>query len=301
MFEPLVTIIIPCYNQDQFLAETLQSVLAQTYANWECVIIDDGSTDGSARIAKQSVCSDTRFKYIWQENKGVSVARNTGLANATGDYIQFLDADDLLVPEKLLVSIQAVQKHNVSVVCTNYALFTTSVNTIAPPFSNLEQFELSFYNLARFWNDGLTMPPHCWFFNANLLVGLSFPVGLTAQEDWVMWLKIFLQSPKTFYIEKHLALYRLNPNGRTQTGDFFSETLEAIHYLKGFLSVDDFRLLYESAIIRNNIGMLYWRKRELNLKKSNTYQCGLLCKKVIKKIGLLAVAKAVFVFLNPLK
>ena len=301
MFEPLVTIIIPCYNQAQFLAETLQSVLAQTYARWECVIIDDGGTDGSALIAKQWVSSDIRFKYIWQENKGVSVARNTGLANAKGDFIQFLDADDVLAVDKIEVSLEKIFTNNVQICCCNYSMFTNYPIKLTAPFSKLASFEFNFENLARYWNDGFTVPIHCWLFKADLFEDIVFPSSLSAQEDWVVWLRIFQKSPKVVYIDKQIAYYRLNPDGRTQTGGFFDETLEAIHYLKEFLNGDDFRLLYESAIVRNNRGMLYWRKRELNLKKSNTYQFGLLCKKVITKIGLLAVAKAVFAFLNSLK
>lgn len=297
----LVSVIIPCYNQDQFLAETLQSVFDQTYSNWECIIVNDGSTDNSESIILDWVQRDKRFQYCKTKNSGVSAARNYGLRIAQGEYVQFLDADDLLTADKLALSLDAVQKYKVGIVCSNYLVFSAKVTVIEPPFSNLDHFEFNFYNLARYWNDGFTVPCHCWFFKASLFENMSFPLDLTAQEDWAMWLLIFKQKPKTFYLQKPLALYRLNPNGRIQTGDFFDETLQAIHYLKEFLNGDDFRLLYESAIIRNNIGMLYWRKREQNLKKSNTYQFGLLCKKIIRKIGLITVAKAVFVSLNPLK
>ena len=297
----LVSVIIPCYNQDQFLAETLQSVFDQTYSNWECIIVNDGSIDASESIILSWVERDKRFQYYKTTNLGVSAARNYGLLIAKGAYIQFLDADDLLTAGKLTLSFDALQKYKVEIVCSNYLVFSETVTVTEPPFSDLDHFEFNFYNLARYWNDGFTVPCHCWFFKASLFQNVSFPLDLTAQEDWVMWLLIFKQKPKTFYLQKPLALYRLNPNGRIQTGYFFNETLEAIHYLKGFLSEVDFRLLYESAIIRNNIGMLYWRKREHNLKKSNTYQFGLLCKKIIKKIGLITVAKAVFVSLNPLK
>ncbi|MFV8354043.1 glycosyltransferase family 2 protein [Flavobacterium sp. XS2P14] len=297
----LVSVIIPCYNQDQFLAETLQSVFDQTYSNWECIIVNDGSTDNSESIILDWIQRDKRFQYCKTKNSGVSAARNYGLRIAQGEYVQFLDADDLLTADKLALSLDAVQKYKVGIVCSNYLVFSAKVTVIEPPFSNLDHFEFNFYNLARYWNDGFTVPCHCWFFKASLFENMSFPLDLTAQEDWAMWLLIFQQKPKTFYLQKPLALYRLNPNGRIQTGDFFDETLQAIHYLKEFLNGDDFRLLYESAIIRNNIGMLYWRKREQNLKKSNTYKFGLLCKKIIKKIGLITVAKAVFVSLNPLK
>lgn len=301
MFKSLVTIIVPCYNQDHFLDETLQSVFNQTYSNWECIIVNDGSIDRTEIIATEWVTKDNRFKYINQVNKGVSAARNSGLTLAKGEYIQFLDADDVLAVDKVQVSLEAIFKNNVQVCCCNYSMFTKSTIHVLPPFSKLASFEFNFENLARYWNDGFTIPIHCWFFKADLFDAVIFPEGLTAQEDWIVWLRIFQKSPKTFYIDEQLAFYRLNPKGRTQIKGFFNETLEAIHYLKDFLNDAEFQKLYESAIIRNHNGMTYWREREVNLKKSNTYQFGLLCKKVTEKLGLLAFAKAVFLYLKSLK
>ena len=294
MFDPLVTIIIPCYNQDQFLDETLQSVFDQTYSNWECIIVNDGSTDASESIILDWVQRDKRFQDYKTTNSGVSAARNYGLRIAKGEYIQFLDADDLLTADKLILSLDAIEKYKVDIVCSNYLVFTAKVTVTEPPFSNLDHFEFNFYNLARYWNDGFTVPCHCWFFKASLLQNISFPLDLTAQEDWVMWLLIFQQKPKTFYLQNPLALYRRNPFGRTNAEGFFDETLLAIRYLKPLLKDSDFQFLYESALIRFNNGMLYWRNRAYALKKSKTFQFGLMCKKVLKRAGLLVIAKKIF-------
>ena len=99
MNQPLVSIIIPLYNAEKYIAETIQSALDQTWPNKETIIIDDGSTDDSLAIAQQYVSESLRV--LTQENKGASVARNYGLAEAKGDYIQFLDADDLLSANKI--------------------------------------------------------------------------------------------------------------------------------------------------------------------------------------------------------
>lgn len=95
----LVTVIIPVYQVEKYIANTVRSVLAQTYANFELLIIDDGSTDRSREICQQF--TDSRIKIIRQENQGVAAARNTGIAHAQGDYIAFLDGDDLWLPHKL--------------------------------------------------------------------------------------------------------------------------------------------------------------------------------------------------------
>lgn len=298
---PLVSIIIPCYNQGEFLDKTLKSVLSQTYTNWECIIVDDGSSDNTEEIAKKWTAKDSRFTYLDKENGGVSSSRNLGIEKAKGNFIQFLDADDLLANDKIAISIDTVQKHKVEVVCSDYLIFTESISNSRPPFSQLADFEFTFYNLARYWNNGFTVPIHCWFFKASLLENIQFPVGLTAQEDWVMWLRIFQKSPKTFYIDQQLAFYRSNPNGRTKTGGFFDETLQAIHFLKPFLNEAEFKILYEAVIIRYNEGMLYWRNREINLKKSNSYQTGLMIKKILKRIGVLNLFKHLFSTILKLK
>ncbi|MFC7670076.1 glycosyltransferase family 2 protein [Hymenobacter humi] len=107
----LVSIIIPCYNYGWLLAETLDSVLAQTYQQWECIIIDDGSTDTTRVVATSYQARDSRFRYVYQPNGGLSAARNHGLQAATGEYIQFLDADDLLLPQKLELQVALLASH----------------------------------------------------------------------------------------------------------------------------------------------------------------------------------------------
>lgn len=102
----LVSIIIPCYNQAKFLPETLQSVLKQTFCNWECIIINDGSPDNTHQIAQEWVNIDNRFKYLNIKNSGVSNARNKGIQVSKGNYIQFLDADDILEQDKLLMQVK---------------------------------------------------------------------------------------------------------------------------------------------------------------------------------------------------
>jgi len=108
---PLVSVIVPCYNYGRFVEYALDSVKQQTYASWECIIVDDGSTDDTRQVAEKFVSADPRFKYFFQENAGLSAARNTGLSNAGGRYIQFLDADDLLHKDKLRLQAEFLKKH----------------------------------------------------------------------------------------------------------------------------------------------------------------------------------------------
>lgn len=113
---PLVSIIIPVFNYQNFIFETLENLLNQTYKNWEAILIDDGSTDKTAKIIKTYCFKDSRFKLIQQNNKGVSVARNLGLEIATGEFIQFLDGDDLLSQSKIEIQAQhLIENHTVDI------------------------------------------------------------------------------------------------------------------------------------------------------------------------------------------
>ncbi|WP_419869064.1 glycosyltransferase family 2 protein [Chryseobacterium sp. CT-SW4] len=105
-----VTVIVPCYNSEPYIRDCLNSILAQSYENWECVIVNDGSPD-NIEEAIQPYLSDSRFKYVSQENKGLPGARNTGIENSSGKYILPLDADDALAPLSLEKMVEAFQKY----------------------------------------------------------------------------------------------------------------------------------------------------------------------------------------------
>ena len=106
----LVSIIIPIYNAEKYLEATVNSVLAQTYTHWELILVDDGSTDNSIRIC-QKFQDDNRINLICQENGGAPSALNAGIRQAKGEYLAFLDADDLWLPEKLAKHIAHLESH----------------------------------------------------------------------------------------------------------------------------------------------------------------------------------------------
>jgi glycosyltransferase involved in cell wall biosynthesis len=108
---PRVSVIVPAYNYAQHLGEALQSVRAQTIADWECIVVDDGSTDTTPEIARQWAGRDSRIRYVRQENRGPNAARNLGLSQSGGDYVQFLDADDRLASTKLATHARYLDEH----------------------------------------------------------------------------------------------------------------------------------------------------------------------------------------------
>lgn len=106
---PAVTVIIPSYNYANFLTESVESVLGQTFSDFELIIVDDGSTDDTAEIVKKYLC-DPRIHYIYQENRGLSAARNAGIMRARGYYIALLDADDAWLPWKLERQVNVMEE-----------------------------------------------------------------------------------------------------------------------------------------------------------------------------------------------
>lgn len=109
---PLISIIVPCYKQAQYLSECLQSVTDQTYQNWECIIVDDGSPDNTENIAKAWCLKDKRIKYLYKDNGGVSAARNAGIAIAQGEWILPLDADDKINNKYLELAAHVFENGN---------------------------------------------------------------------------------------------------------------------------------------------------------------------------------------------
>jgi glycosyltransferase involved in cell wall biosynthesis len=105
-----VSVIVPTYNYARFLPDALESLRAQTYSDWECIVVDDGSTDDTTAVLRIAAANDGRVRYVSQANAGPSAARNRGIAESVGEYIQFLDADDVLPPTKLETQVRMMEK-----------------------------------------------------------------------------------------------------------------------------------------------------------------------------------------------
>ena len=114
---PAISVVIPVYNTESYIADCLASIHGQTCRDFEAIIVDDGSTDGSAGIAKEFARDDSRFRIVSQENKGLSEARNAGIDVAQGDWITFVDSDDMLAPNFLQALLDAARSTGADIVC----------------------------------------------------------------------------------------------------------------------------------------------------------------------------------------
>ena len=224
---PSVSVIIPCYNQASFLPDAIYSLMTQTLIDWECIIVNDGSTDNSANVAEKLAQTDTRIRVINQANKGPSGARNSGLEAANGEMLQFLDADDILEPDKLRIQVEFLKANpDIGIVFGDARYFTTE---------NPELREYGHYtaNKTKAWI------PERWHARGTLLEkalsGNLFPVNcplvrrsvfidvgtwnedLKGHEDWEFWIRCAAVGIAMEFIDKPntLALIRIHSASAT--------------------------------------------------------------------------------------
>jgi len=206
---PSCTVIVPCYNGASFLPETIGSVLRQTTLPLEIVVVDDGSTDGSADVAS---AISPLVRVIRQSNAGESVARNKGLEAARGEYVLFLDADDLLAAQSIERLSEAVASRPGAVAVMGVALFKDDP---LDPFERTVPREHDFFPRILWTNFG---PPHCWFTPRAVAVELGgFRVDLIHSEDWEFWGRVALSGAALVSVPYEGALYRRHPNSQVAT------------------------------------------------------------------------------------
>jgi glycosyltransferase involved in cell wall biosynthesis len=241
---PKISIIVPCYNQSHYLDEALQSVLDQTYSYWECIIINDGSTDHTEEIALAWSKKDDRFIYIKKENGGLSSARNFGMESAKGNYIQFLDSDDILDNRKLELSLSQLnleENKEKIIAISNFRMFTDNCNNSTGAFCTLIPDLFNFRAVLLKWESVFSIPIHCALFDINLLKDFRFPEELKAKEDWIMWLYLFQQDPNVCFINEPLVYYRSHQKSMTTDAKHMLENhMKAILYLRTMIPETDY-------------------------------------------------------------
>jgi len=298
----LVSIIVPCFNQAQYLDAALQSVFDQTYENWECIIINDGSPDNTEYIAQKWEKKDSRFKYLYKTNEGVSSARNLALQMARGEYIQFLDSDDYLYNEKLELSLNLINEcHENDIIVSDFRMFVDNPKKNLDPYCSLNSELLNFESLLYSWNATFSIPIHCGFFKASLFQNIRFPENMTAHEDWIVWISIFKTGGKALFLDKILALYRMNPSSRVKSKSLYEDQIKACEYLKCYLSEQEFyklSMLLISRYYKSNDDLKYRLKA---IKNSNSYQTGLMIKKILNMLGIMKLTKTLFPVILKLK
>jgi len=198
---PLVTVIIPTYNRREYLKEALDSVLAQDFTDFELFVIDDGSTDKTASLVEKH--ADPRIKYRFQEKRGASAARNRGIAEASGEYISFLDSDDLWKKDKLSIQFSFMIERKLLISYTDEIWIRN--NARVNPMKKHRKYSGRIYEKCL---------PLCIISPSSVMIkkGLFDEVGLFDEElpvceDYDMWLRIASRHPVGF-IDKKLIVKR---------------------------------------------------------------------------------------------
>jgi len=200
----LVSIITPLYNSEAFISETITSVLNQTYKYWELVLIDDASTDATSSIASRFVAKHSNVFLLKNEtNLGAGHSRNRGIQVAQGDFITFLDADDLWKPEKLEKQIQFINTHDTDICFNSYEL----INESSEPLNiKVEALPVLTYKklLKSNYIGNLT-----GMYNTKTLGKVYMPL-LRKRQDWLLWLNALERSGKpALSLNESLAYYRI--------------------------------------------------------------------------------------------
>lgn len=276
---PIVSIIVPCYNQAQYLPETLDSVLAQTYANWECIIVNDGSPDNTEEVSLNYCDRDKRFKYLNKENGGVASARNEGIKASTGEFILPLDADDMIGTLYIEKAIE------------HFKLFpeTKLVYCKAELFGNIiGNWDLPNYEFSRLLFDNIIFCSALFKktdFDKTIGYDENLKEGL---EDWDFWLSLLVELDIVYILPDVHFYYRIRHQSRNAsvTPDIDFELRRKIyenHKEKYKDYIPD--LIWNNCQLKNQQEYILRLENENNrIQKSKAYRLGKFILKPLKYI-----------------
>ena len=252
----LVSIIMPSYNTGLYIKQTIESVLAQTYKNWELIIVDDCSMDNTDIVVKPFL-SDQRIKYLKNDvNTGAAISRNRALREAKGKWIAFLDSDDLWKSSKLEKQINYMEENNYCFSYTNYSEInedgTLNGITVTGP---KRITKTGFYNYC--WPGCLTV------MYDREAVGLIQIADIKKNNDYAMWLSIS-EHADCFLLDEELAYYRRGRKGSISTQNLL--TMVKWHYLLFRYGMSNSRIQSAFNTMRN---MLFGYYKKIRYVKTN--------------------------------
>ena len=208
----LVSVVIPAFNQSRFLEEAVRSVFDQTLDDFEIIVVDDGSTDDTAQRA--AAIRDPRFRYVYQENQGLSAARNTGIRASQSRYLSFLDSDDLFEPNKLELLVGALEDQPAAGLAAGQAVpIDSSGNPVGRMFDTPPSDDPAELLLGNPLHVGSVLLRKEW----QERVGF-FDETLRSYEDWDMWLRLACAGCRFVWIPEPVSRYRFHREQMTRIG-----------------------------------------------------------------------------------
>lgn len=233
-----ISIIIPVYNVSSFIEKCIKSLVDQSFGNFECLIVNDGTKDNSIELIESIIKADKRFKIFHQKNQGQGMARNLGLKHAQGNYICFIDADDFVEPNYLEVMYREIEKQKADVVCCGFNIITkdkSSPHVVSLEASSNIESILHLLN-GNDWGSLFNR-----MFKSNLVKDLNFNKGIGQDKPFIF--ELFIKNPisKVVYIEKCLYNYIIRKQSATN-----SISKEKIDDLIENMIVNPLNLLWQS-------------------------------------------------------
>lgn len=245
--ECLVSVIVPVYNSEKYIDDTIKSILNQTYENIEIIIIDDGSSDRSAEVIKWRIDiyhGKKTIKYYYQENSGVSISRNNGMEKANGKYIAFMDSDDLWKDSKIEAQIKMIKKTSMKACYCGFLDFFQEDNSIKKRKMQL----LSGRILYDFLKDNVICWTGTWVIEKSLIDKnhIRFTENCNWGEDLEFFFKISAIT-EVCCVEEYLALYRIRPNSLTTSSSFLkkSDDIHVLMNLDKWIKENFHKLIYK--------------------------------------------------------
>lgn len=235
-----VSIIVPIYNVKKYLPRALDSILSQTNTNWEAILVDDGSTDGSRYIAEEYAEKDHRFKIVYKENGGLSDARNSGMKHVTGEYLLFLDADDFLHPQLISLCLEAALRDKTDLVAFTYDRIYRTRNLIRhflhipearprfrlyhnPPYiitNNIYDYATEYSTPKSIDNQWAIKHCQVWrcMYRTCIIKNIPFVKGIN-YEDFPWWSEVLLHVQSCTILNLPLYFYYPNPKSYILSAD----------------------------------------------------------------------------------
>ncbi len=307
MTPPLVSVIIPAYNYCDFIGETLRSLVAQTYPYWEAIVVDDGSTDDTRRVVEQWVKRETRIRYFYQSNKGLPAARNAGLTQAKGSYIQFLDADDLLSPMKLALQVEQMESRpEISISYTRAFYFRGGkTEVLYAQLRGKGNSGVSFadgrgYVITALLVEKNLMPVNSVLMRSAVIqkVGLQNE-RLTSLEDWEFWLRCAFKGLYFAMLQddQAYALIRVHQASMSQQSFRMYENEVSLRNLIDRFLLEPGMSIEEERQLRKKNEQQKLRLETFPLRRAGFLQLSYIGK-LIRKIGFVSFLKVYFKALN---
>lgn len=242
---PKISVIVPVYNTARYLARCLDSIAAQTFPDWECICVDDGSPDASGAICDEYAAKDSRFVVIHQENGGVSRARNAGLDAARGEWISFADSDDWIEPETFALAYEAAAAHNADLVQWDYVFEDNGKRIVG---LSLAEGPFSVSKNATYF-----CPSMCHKLVLRKLIydnHLLFPENIRLSEDRLFSFQCSLLARRAFHLNR--ALYHYTANASSASHNMTREMIwEEVEVVK---EMEKFSLDFERNAVLTGVG-----------------------------------------------